>query len=555
MRYLLLSNIAVYLFSICCSAQATINPPLYHAEQFVSSGSDASIEINACIAAVIAAGGGTCDARALGGTQVMSQEVDVGSSTQAASGTTGVTLLLPPSAVWEFNITNGTSCGIKQFSNTAVIGLSTAGLANRMFLAPYNNSSNMDSLYCTDLSPSGGGSYIRASGFAAHANLNSVGGSFKNGAIHVHEVLDESLFSFIAGFGYNGDGWHIDSACCGTSFDHITAVANSGGGGYPIIIGGGYYLPTGTLTNGSPTITGVVTTGNSASYANLYVAAAGVPSGTTVVSVTSNSITMSANATGNFTTPINLLNSTTCCSTGLDNVSFNDSTFNYPGVGFPNALVSGHYGNSQVLFKNVYMEPNASDTTSPFIIQADANLSNQFINVGTNSGSTTKYLIESHTTFPWNASGLYTRAGINDFASGASVIVPPLGAFPYQGILTYPYKVSTYGGLISFGSQYGPAQAYTTFFSATGVTITRVSMFMTSAPSCTTYPVFEIYDATASAAVSGTAITLNGTNHTYDTGAIAAQVQPGHILEGYWANTASCTAYPPSPSFTATLVN
>jgi len=66
---------------------------VYQADQF--AGADAGVQINACLAAAIAAGGGTCDARALGGTRVIGEEIELGSETQAASGTVSVELMLP----------------------------------------------------------------------------------------------------------------------------------------------------------------------------------------------------------------------------------------------------------------------------------------------------------------------------------------------------------------------------------------------------------------------------------------------------------------------------
>src|ERR1700757_337532 len=77
---------------------------VYDASKF--PGTDASVQINSCIERAIENGGGTCDARALQGTQVMSQQVTVGSATAYAKHI-GVTLLLPETAVWKWHLTDG----------------------------------------------------------------------------------------------------------------------------------------------------------------------------------------------------------------------------------------------------------------------------------------------------------------------------------------------------------------------------------------------------------------------------------------------------------------
>src|SRR5580704_4819343 len=69
-------------------------------------GADASQKINACIAAVISSGGGVCDARKLGGVQKMSEEIRLGSN-ETVKSRIGITLLLPDTGVWKWQLTNG----------------------------------------------------------------------------------------------------------------------------------------------------------------------------------------------------------------------------------------------------------------------------------------------------------------------------------------------------------------------------------------------------------------------------------------------------------------
>jgi hypothetical protein len=194
------------------------------------TGADPSVKINACIAAVIASGGGTCDASGLGGSFPMSQQINLGSTASVAAGI-GVTLLLPDIANWQWNLKDGVSCGIRQYSSTALIGHQPAGGGQRMVLSA-KGGSNMDSIYCTD-APANGANYIRAEGFAVENN--QAGSIFANGVVHVRDLVDQSSFSRIFAENYYGDVWHIDSACCGSNFNEIQGTSN----GAPGLPGGG----------------------------------------------------------------------------------------------------------------------------------------------------------------------------------------------------------------------------------------------------------------------------------------------------------------------------
>jgi hypothetical protein len=207
---------------------------IYQADQF--AGADASVKINACITAVISAGGGTCDASGLSGAQTVSEQINVGTPAQAASAGVSVTLVLPTSALWTVTIADGTSCAIKQYSSTTIMRLGEAGGGggNRMLLVP-NSSTRISSYYCTDpdASYAGGGSYIRVGGFWVGDNTTTsrTGPIFK-----IQKLFDEShLHDMGADVGY-GDVWEVGTTCCGTSFEHIQGFAGdtTTGGGYPL---------------------------------------------------------------------------------------------------------------------------------------------------------------------------------------------------------------------------------------------------------------------------------------------------------------------------------
>lgn len=215
------------------AAQTTLNAASF-------TGADASVKINACIAAVIAAGGGECDASGLGGAQQMSEQINLGSTAQVAARV-GVTLKLPETAVWSWHLTDGVSCGIYQYSSTSLLGNDNGGGGERMVLTA-SGGSNMDSIYCTD-APSNGANYIRAEGFAVWNN--QPGSTFANGVVHIRDLVDQSRLERIFAENYYGDVWHIDGACCGASFHQIQGTSNgarglpAGKGGIPLTLAKG----------------------------------------------------------------------------------------------------------------------------------------------------------------------------------------------------------------------------------------------------------------------------------------------------------------------------
>src|SRR5271154_5545538 len=196
------SSLLLIGIALACSIPSlwgqTSGSDVYYAKSY--PGADASVKINACISAVIAAHGGVCDAGGLGGTQAMSQEIRLGSPASVGAHT-GVTLLLPETATWFWHLTDGSSCGIYQYSSTSLLGHQPAGGGNRMVLAA-SSGSQMDSIYCTD-APSNGANYVRAEGFAVWNNQS--GSTFANGVVHIRDVVDQSRFIGIFAENYYGD--------------------------------------------------------------------------------------------------------------------------------------------------------------------------------------------------------------------------------------------------------------------------------------------------------------------------------------------------------------
>jgi hypothetical protein len=101
----------------------------------------------------------------------------------------------------------------------------------------------MDAIYCTDIAATPT-DYVRAEGFAVWNN--QPGSIFANGVMHVRNVVDQSRYVGIFAENYYGDVWHVDSACCGATFDEIqgtsngtTSLSNGSDGGVPLTLGPG----------------------------------------------------------------------------------------------------------------------------------------------------------------------------------------------------------------------------------------------------------------------------------------------------------------------------
>jgi hypothetical protein len=255
----------------------------YMADQF--AGADASLKINACITAVIAAGGGTCDATALGGNQAMSQQINLG------PGGTWVTLLLPNQGKWTWNLTDGVSCGIKQFDSTSLIGTKSGGSWGGLTLAGASTA-KMDSLYCTDPNNQ---IYVRAEGFTVQAT--GTGGTYANGILHVHATFDESSFSRIIGINLGGDVWHIDNGCCGTKYDNIQGFSsgdNGVHGGVPLTINSARSISINDSTFNGPAVGKnniVINSGGDIQFRNIYMEKYGTSDfGTPMVYLANNSV-------------------------------------------------------------------------------------------------------------------------------------------------------------------------------------------------------------------------------------------------------------------------
>jgi hypothetical protein len=190
-------------------------------------GSDPATQINTCLAHMSAIGGGTCDARMYNGGVQMSAQINVLPST---------VLRLPAAAEWFWDLRDGTSVGMMQYTGSSIIGTAPGGGGGDFYLMPGSNATKMLALYATDGAPADGGSYIYATGFGA-LNLQYQGAQFSHGLIYTRFLWDESRIERVTAGNLFGDAWHIYGVCCDTEFAQVQAASNYGTlGGTPLVI-------------------------------------------------------------------------------------------------------------------------------------------------------------------------------------------------------------------------------------------------------------------------------------------------------------------------------
>jgi hypothetical protein len=202
------------------------------ASQF--AGATVAEQVNACITAAIAIAG-TCDARALGAKLAPGQGIPTAVTTDVqitVGDSTGdpVTLLLPASFYWVGGMTDGTSCTLAQYPNTAIIGQGTPNGNAGVFGAA--NTSNLGYVYCTK--PITGADYYYDFGFSifnysngsqfkGHATANNIGSYIEGPA------YDQSLWSQMNFFdGLDTYDVYVGRVCCNTTFRNSEFNGNYG---------------------------------------------------------------------------------------------------------------------------------------------------------------------------------------------------------------------------------------------------------------------------------------------------------------------------------------
>jgi hypothetical protein len=189
------------------------------------AGATFDVKVNACIAAVIAQGGGIADASGLLGAQSQSAEIDIGNA-----GGAPVTLLLADKLNDTVTMNIAGQCGFKLFNNSRIVGHSRGiggGGTDSTIRSAVNT--NTGSLLCNDST----GLYVAAAGITLY---NPSGGTFTNGAMYINGAADGSNFQDMVVASYGGIGVHIRNSCCHANWGNFTIDGNHVANSEPLVV-------------------------------------------------------------------------------------------------------------------------------------------------------------------------------------------------------------------------------------------------------------------------------------------------------------------------------
>ena len=162
---------------------------------------DASIEINNCLSAVMAAGGGICDASRVTGDQTISRQINVGNQKSVP-----VLLVLSPHSNFGVTITNGSSCGLMVFNSGAVMSSGAPGTGQGATISSHSPATHVRGLVCTNDSLGGASNSFKIEGLQIH---NSNGGKMADAAVVLRGCEDNSIFRNNMVINPFGVGLHI----------------------------------------------------------------------------------------------------------------------------------------------------------------------------------------------------------------------------------------------------------------------------------------------------------------------------------------------------------
>lgn len=205
---------------------AKILNTIFFADQY--AGADASIKINAAITAAIAAGGGTVDARGLGGAQTISAQINVGNA-----GFVPVAVLLPAAGTWTCTIADGTSSAIKLFDKSTFRGYGPGGTNGLIIRAA--STANIASVLSIDQSNAPAGVYVDFGGFILGAQAGATIGIAYLECSNLDDcsTISNILVSMLT----SGVGIWEHGMCCAASFTNVTVNANNTTGALPWLVG------------------------------------------------------------------------------------------------------------------------------------------------------------------------------------------------------------------------------------------------------------------------------------------------------------------------------
>jgi hypothetical protein len=197
----------------------SVQPNIFDATQF--SGANTIAKIQACLAAALAAGGGSaggvCDASGFSTTAGITSSTGF---TVGNSGGTSEVLNLPAGGSFQGTMTGGTNSMLTQYQNTTITGPAGSGIANKTQIAVDGGTS---ANYIYNSVGGASGDYFAVDGLAVYNNgaitASGIGALYQgsaDGTTFFHMPIEDRFDTYGAKF---------DGTCCGTT--HAFSQFNS----------------------------------------------------------------------------------------------------------------------------------------------------------------------------------------------------------------------------------------------------------------------------------------------------------------------------------------
>jgi hypothetical protein len=204
-------------------------------------GADVGAQINACNAAAIAQGGGTCDDTVVLTLNATSTaEIEIGDN---ISGHATVSHLFPPQFALRATLHDPTKCAVRVWNRGILDGQGLAAGGSRADIFP-GAGSTMQALLCTDTSNPNAQNYVRIRGVSA-VNDN---GSTMRYAVDIENLGDQSIYTNSFANNQTGNTMYFANLCCAMVVTAIQAFgSNLSGtpnstGGTALTLGGYGYI-------------------------------------------------------------------------------------------------------------------------------------------------------------------------------------------------------------------------------------------------------------------------------------------------------------------------
>jgi hypothetical protein len=191
-----------------------------------------SAGVNSAIAAQIALGGGTVDARGCASLSTYTSEIDVGNSSSVA-----IELLVPHTGTWLCNITNGVSFCLKVFNNSSIVGSNPS--FGSFQIRPASSIVSVGAFIGNDTSVAG--AHIRVEGFegvlfSTTATVAKAIGYFSG--LGDGSYIGHMTFANLSSTNAPKVMW-VNNSCCATTIEDVVVDAFAISGVTPCWFGNG----------------------------------------------------------------------------------------------------------------------------------------------------------------------------------------------------------------------------------------------------------------------------------------------------------------------------